>query len=75
MFCAISSFVTVFKTPSAAEASESVYLRERVKEQSSYFHIVFTSHQIPKKLSVTGKALTSGIHQTCGFKKSIFLTK
>ena len=30
-FCAISSFVTVFKKPSAAEASESVYMRERVK--------------------------------------------
>ena len=30
-FCAISSFVTMFfKKPSAAEASESVYMRERV---------------------------------------------
>ena len=29
-FCAISSFVTVFKKLSAAEASESVYMRERV---------------------------------------------
>ena len=32
MFCAISSFVTVFKKLSAAEASESVYMRERVKD-------------------------------------------
>ena len=30
-FCAISSFVTVFKKQSAAEASESVYMMERVK--------------------------------------------
>ena len=30
-FCAISSLVTVFKKPSAAEVSESVYIRERVK--------------------------------------------
>ena len=34
MFCAISSFVTLFsKKPSAAEASESVYMRERVKKK------------------------------------------
>ena len=30
MFCAISSFATVFKKLSAAEASESIYMRERV---------------------------------------------
>ena len=37
-FCAISSFVTMFsKKPSAAEASESVYMRERVKKCILYY--------------------------------------
>ena len=37
-FCAISSFVTMFfKKPSAAEASESVYMRERANLELYYF--------------------------------------
>ena len=32
LFRIFFSFVTVFKEPSAAEASDSVYMRERVKK-------------------------------------------
>ena len=38
-FCAISSFGTVFKKPSAVEASESIYMRERVKSIVPFPHI------------------------------------
>ena len=34
LFLAISSFVTVFKRLSAADASESIYMRKRVKVSS-----------------------------------------
>ena len=55
-FCAISTFVTVFKKSSAAEASESDYMRERVNsvshtsliskicKEKNYIVIEFTHH-------------------------------
>ena len=44
MLCAISSFCYyVFKKPSAAEASESVYMRERVKLTKNE-GVLVTSH-------------------------------
>ena len=54
-FCAISSFVTtyVFKKPSAAEASESVYMRERdnclcllLKFRNLYFIFTKLGHNV-----------------------------
>ena len=42
-FCAISSFDTMFfKKPSAAEASESVYMRERIKSCTIKGYTYFT---------------------------------
>ena len=57
-FCAISSFVTMFfKKPSAAEASESVYMRERVNFTKSAAHYILhgTIFTIERALALVTK--------------------
>ena len=61
-FLAISSFVTVFKKPSAAEASESVYMRERVKDQNGISSFQFSNSPGPDKPAARGQILQPGLH-------------
>ena len=65
-FWAISTFVTVFKKPSAAEASESVYMRERVNpcpHTDAFWHLC--SRQLYKTLWQKEKLLTTSNFSFC----------
>ena len=52
MFGAISSFVTVFKKQSAAEASEGVYMRERVKREISEAKVLIWLSEVTSSTAV-----------------------